>query len=506
MINRIYIKDYLSFDEVLLSLEPGLSVFTGVSGAGKSVLMSAILAVFGFCEAGARIIEADVDGKFDASEFGIETTEISTFKLIKDKSLRYFINNQFVSKKNLLTLSQTHLKYLSAKENSEFENEKILAILDNLVCKNNPNFKEILSNFKLKFGEFSKIKKELDEINEKENRLEELKEFALFEIEKIEKISPKIGEFDELMSLKKRLSKKDKIEHLWQRANAVFELENVVLEALQISEIDSNFFSDCMNELRFAKESVNLEDLEGLDVGEILDRIEALNSLIKRYGSIEESLLVLKNRKDELKGYEQISFQKDELQRQFNELNKEVLEISSQITKARKSSLQELVQSINFYLKKMYLSEVELEILQKDIDALGRDLIKINLNNINLNKISSGEMNRLRLAFIASAAQVGGFDGGVLILDEIDANLSGKEAMSIADVLCSLSKHYQIFAISHQPQLSSRADSHFLVDKVGDKSFVKKLNYDDRVLELARMISGDEISPKAINFAKELLN
>ena len=92
-----------------------------------------------------------------------------------------------------------------------------------------------------------------------------------------------------------------------------------------------------------------------------------------------------------------------------------------------------------------------------------------------------------------------------LFLDEIDANLSGEESMSVANVLKLLSSKYQIFAISHQPQLASKADKHFLVTKKEGKSFVKELNKQERIEEIARIIGGAEKSIKAKEYAKELL-
>ncbi|MBT5491899.1 sigma 54-interacting transcriptional regulator [bacterium] len=96
-------------------------------------------------------------------------------------------------------------------------------------------------------------------------------------------------------------------------------------------------------------------------------------------------------------------------------------------------------------------------------------------------------------------------EGGILFLDEIDANLSGKESESIAKVLIDLSKTYQIFTISHQPQLSSVANQHFLVEKHDNISTIKKLSEDERVNEISRMISGEDITNEAIEFAKNLL-
>ena len=119
------------------------------------------------------------------------------------------------------------------------------------------------------------------------------------------------------------------------------------------------------------------------------------------------------------------------------------------------------------------MSEISLKINSKTLDAAGRDEVNLSLNDTALKNLSSGELNRLRLAFIASESKITGGGEGVIILDEIDANLSGKEAMSIANVLLNLAKFYQIFAISHQPQLSSKASSHFLVEKQGETSNVR---------------------------------
>ncbi|MGG7047654.1 MULTISPECIES: AAA family ATPase [unclassified Campylobacter] len=506
MIERILIKDYLGFDSVELNFRDGLSVFTGVSGAGKSVLMSAIMAVFGLKDSEARLIEADVDFAFDMSEFGIEPEPINSFKLLRDKSTRYFINSQTISKKNLATIAKEHIKYLSAKEANEFENDRFLELLDLLECKKDPKFFDIKQSFSQKFFEFSKISKELKAIQEDEKRVEELKEFASFEISKIESISPKIGEFDELMQIKKKLSKKDKINEAWSRAEAVFHAEKAVLDALHISDIDTAFFEETMNELRIARDSLSMEELEDIDIEGVLDRIEGLNSLIKRYGSIEETLEVLEKRKMELKKYENISFEKSELEIKFRTLEDETTRLANLLSTAREQNLPKLEQLINSYLGELYMSEISLFVEKKQLDELGCDEVILKLNETSFKNLSSGELNRLRLAFIAAQTQITQNGNGVIILDEIDANLSGKEAMSIANVLLKLAEFYQIFAISHQPQLSSKAHTHFLVEKNADSSSVKELNQSERVGELARMISGEHISKEAIEFAKNLLN
>ena len=234
-------------------------------------------------------------------------------------------------------------------------------------------------------------------------------------------------------------------------------------------------------------------------------KIEAINSLVRRYGGEEEALQTLKTRKAELARYENISFEKSELERKFKQEGVAVNALADKISQARAANLKELEALINSFLKELYMSEISLKINSKTLDAAGRDEVNLSLNETALKNLSSGELNRLRLAFIASESKITGGGEGVIILDEIDANLSGKEAMSIANVLLNLAEFYQIFAISHQPQLSSKADSHFLVEKCGETSNVRELKNEERVSELARMISGERITEEATNFARQLL-
>lgn len=506
MINRLYIKNHLSFKEAELFFDKGLSVFTGVSGAGKSVLMNAILSVFGLSETEASLIEADVDFNFDLSEFGIENEKINNFRMLKDKSTRYFINSQFISKKNLNLISSSHIKYLSIRNADEFNNENLLKLLDLLAIKKDKNHKVNLEKLAEIYKEFSNTKKELLKIENEEKNIEELKDFAKFEINKISSIDPKIGEFEELMELKKRLSKADKINEAWARADVIFEIENSVIEALRVSDLESEFFSEALNELRTKKESLNLDDLENVDIEKTLNRIEDLNYLEKRYGSIKEVLDVLEKRKKELNEYENIEFKKSDLIKKFNNLENELLNVANLVSSKRKSVKSKLENILNSYLKELYMENAKVKFNQKEIGSLGLDEISFEISNTLLKNLSSGEFNRLRLAFIGANIDITGFANGVLILDEIDANLSGKEAMSIANVLLKISKFYQIFAISHLPQLSSKANSHFLVSKINDISNVKKLNEDEKITELARMISGEKITKEALEFAKRLRN
>lgn len=508
MIERLLIKNHLSFKACELEFSKGLIVFTGPSGAGKSVFMQGLLSLFGHAEVMADVVECTLDGALDLEPFGFENEETTLFKALKSKSVRYFINNQSSSKKGMLEISRTFLNYLSAKDANEFENTRLLALLDGVCASNELLHVKTVEAFSALFETYQALKEELETIEEQERKVEELKEFARFEIAKIEEIAPKMGEDEELLEFKKSLSKKEKLEQALTQASSIFTLESRVHEALSLMEKKSDFFDEAMNELRvvFEKEQERLEELGEIDVEAMLDRIEKIAALKKRYGSIEEIHEHLKKRKEELSRYENLAFEKQSLQKNFLLKEAEIKTQSEMISQTRKKYLPKLIDALNGYLKELYMPSIEVNLAQGALMELGWDLLHVNLGKVDVRKISSGEYNRLRLAFLATYNDFMLSSGGVLILDEIDANLSGKESMSVANVLKTLSKTYQIFAISHQPQLSSCAHQHFVVTKNHEnESFVKCLDIKEREIELARMISGENISEEAVQFAQSLL-
>ena len=508
MITRIYLKDCLSFEEVDLEFKKGLNIFTGPSGAGKSILMQAILSLFALTEVKANIGEVLLnDSKISDESYDLSYDDDIIIKSIKKDKVRYFLNNQSVSKKNLNDFSLKLIKHLNLKDTSEFDSFKLLDFLDKLTLQKKKEFKNIKEDFNTSYKKLVHVKKELQKILDDESKLEDLKEFARFEIDKIEQINPSIDENEELKLVKKKLAKKEKIELAIKKASGIMEFNQNVTAALELMEVDSSFFDETMNELNniFEKFNDSLHELDDINIENVLDRIEKLSALQKRFSSIEECLKYKEQKKEELASYENIFFQKEKLEKEFNELNTNLILLAKEISQYRKESSLILEEKINEYLKFLYLSNAKIIINEKSLDFSGFDEVSFELNGVSLETISSGEYNRLRLALLTSMSEFDIVDNGILFLDEIDANLSGKESDAISKVLKKLSNSYQIFAISHQPQLTSSADQHFLVDKVSGKSFVKELNNNEKVNEIARMISGEKVTPEALDFAKNLL-
>ncbi len=505
MIERFYLRDFLSFEEAELEFEKGLVVFTGPSGSGKSILMSSILASLGLDEAKAALSEATINYPVSLDELGIEEDELTVFKQIKKEKVRHFINNQTVSKKILLNLSNTFVRHLSLRDYSDFKNENLLDMIDLFCADDDVNHREKLEHYQASFMCLNNLKKKLDQILEDEKKVLELREFAQFEIAKIDAVSPLEGEDEELMRIKKELSKKEKIEESISNAEELFHYENSVSQSLDLLGIDSSFFDDAMNELRahFEASRDRLVELSECNIEEILTRIEQISELKHRYGSVEEAIAYKVQKQKELEHYESLDTQKETLTAQIEGLDLDVKEQAEKLSLKRQKALKKILLSFNDFLKQLYLRPASIKLSREALSLYGSDRVEIELDGTALEKVSSGEFNRLRLALLA-VKSLQANEGGILMLDEIDANLSGEESMSVAKVLSHLAKDYQIFVISHQPQLTSQADQHFFVHR--DKnSKVKKLEEEERISEIARMISGDTITDEAIKFARGLV-
>jgi DNA repair protein RecN (Recombination protein N) len=507
MIERFYLKDYLSFKEAELNLESGLVVFTGPSGSGKSILMESILTSVGGSSCDATLCESSVTWEIDEESCGIENDEINVFKHIKKEKSRYFINNQSLSRKAMSRVATNYLRHLSLKDFSDFENENLLAVLDAEIAKKEKKIKGLKGKFREVFDEYQQVREALRVIEDEERKIVELKEFAAFEIQKITDVNPQPNEDEELLEIKKELSRKEKVLESIGSANEIFNYEHLVTNALESLDVESSFFDDAMNELRavFDGAEERFNALEDVDVESVLNRIEELGGLKRRYGSIAEALEYKAQKEKELQKYENIEIEKSDLQERYEKLSREVNNLADELSALREKALHSFEKKLNIYLKNLYLREAKVTMQRVDLCKFGQDYISIELNATPLDKISTGEFNRLRLAVLALKSENMSKNGGVLMLDEIDANLSGEESMSVARVLKQLSKHFQIFVISHQPQLTSMGDQHFLVYKDGTISKTKELNFDERVDEIARIISGDKISNEAKKFAKELL-
>lgn len=502
MIERVYFKDNLSFKNLSLEFKNGLVCFSGVSGAGKSVIFKSILAAFAMAESNAALLEVSINDKLNNDL--IDDDEINIFRVKKDKQTRYFINEQAVSKKLINEILANKIRYLSARNYDDFEPNYLLTLLDKSIAIKDDEFSKILNEFKKDFLILNDLENKLKQLSENEKKINDLRDFLKFEIEKIKKINPQENEYNELLAIKSKLSKQDKINNILEHCQGILHYESKVNELLKLLDIDNEFFQNTMFELNnifYEAEQINDE----YDIESILNRLEELNYIIKKYSSIENAKEVLAKKQEELQEYENIEENIALLKSKIKLIKENLNSLANFLHDKRNKELLLIEKEINEILKDLFLENLKLNLTKTALNNNGLSLLNINLKGAGFKEVSSGELNRLRLAFLCVfASRLNDFNG-ILFLDEIDANLSGKEAASIASVLQKLAKNFQIFAITHMPYICAKANQHILVSKINNESFAKSIQGKEVQKELARMISDGNLDDAALEFVKNLL-
>ncbi len=507
MIERFYAKSLLSFPGIELEFDAGLVVFSGPSGAGKSVLMGAVLAGLGLSDGLAELSELEIvrpEG-FTSELYDLEPTPV--IKLIKKTSLRCYLDGQSIPRRGLKELFTPYVHYLSVRDRGGFESERLIGLIDGALAAIDDTFADRKERYAQRYAILREKEAELSAIRRSEQELAERIEFATYEIEKIRAINPQEDELESLMATKRQLSKLEKIHEALSRAEGIFAAEGAVEELFGLLEKDGSYFGDAMNQLRADMEASEqlAEALSETDVEAVLDRLESLNGLIKRHGSIPEVLTYLSDKEAELAGYTHIEEDKSALEDFITEETATLQAMAGEISTLRRTQAKTLAEKMSEYLRDLKLPSVSFLFETTALSETGSDRIDLGLAGSTTTTLSGGEHNRLRLALMATALSSGTRGQGVVILDEIDANVSGDESIAIASMIADLSRVYQVFAISHQPHLAAQADQHILVTKSGAVSQALELDSDGRVQEIARIVGGETADAEAVAFARKLL-
>ncbi|MEA3456338.1 MAG: DNA recombination protein RecN [Campylobacterota bacterium] len=505
-IQRLYLKELLTFDESELEFDSGLIVLTGPSGAGKSVLMQSVLSSFGYGSSEARVCEVTLARPKQVRSEAYELDDELVIRSLKKDRTRFYLNGQNIPRKALQSLFSATINYLSVRDKSGFESTTLLELLDDSLRSHNITYKKLFKEYRKRYANYRIKLSELTKIREDEKRLAELIEYTTYEIEKIKGINPKEGEDEKLMRVKQQLSRIDKINDALSRADEIFSLEESVYEVFRLLGKDESYFGDAMSQLRadFEETQTLAEELADIDVGEVLDRLEKISGLKNRYGSISEALDYLNLKEKELAGYQTIEQDKSMLESFLSLEYSELMVMAQQISRARESEAVRVEKELMRYLADLKLPAARFVFGQEDLGESGIDSLDLQMGHSATSTLSGGEFNRLRLALLVVAMEGKREEGGVIILDEIDANVSGDESIAIAAMISKLSAAYQIFAISHQAHLSALADQHILVSREDGGSQAKVLDDEERIREISRIIGGENSDEEAIAFARKL--
>lgn len=549
MIRQLKLKDYILIDELTANFHEGLNVITGETGAGKSILISAIDLAFAprvskdviknGCD--KAVIELTIENnkhnlKQLFEENGIDDfgSEIILSKEITQSSVRTRLNGTLINQDFLKQIKSLFLDIHSQHQTYVFMQPKYhINLLDNYA---KDVYGSNLEEYKTLYQKYLDTKNLLEKAKTSADTTESQIEFLKFQVNEIE--AAEVSSETEDEELNNELEVLENAEKLKELTGASYWAINgddgSIMEALgkikqniskaasmdkNLEELEQNLI-DAIERLRDAGSelrdySQNLDnDTERLN--EIQERLFLLDKLKRKYGgSLAEVISTGQKLAEELAGIEFSTQNIEELEKEVSSIHEELVEKAAVITEKRQDYAKVLSVYIQEKLEHLELPKARFEISlsPKDLSADGADNVEFLIStNVSedlkpLAKVASGgEISRVMLAIKAIFAQSDDID--TVIFDEIDTGISGKASQSVADEIKALAKYHQIILITHQPIIASKADKHFYVRKSQSdetKVEVYVLTGENRIKALAELAGGD-INEQSIEFAKSLVN
>lgn len=548
MIKQLKLKNYILIDELIADFDKGLNVITGETGAGKSILISAIDLVFAprvskeVIKHGQEkaVIELIIDNtKHDLKKFfeenGIDDlgAEIILSKEITQSSVRTRLNGTLINQEVLKQIKSLFLDIHSQHQTYVFMQPRYhITLLDNYAKE---VYGGLLTEYHGLYKKYIDTKNLLEAAKNSADTTESQIEFLKFQVSEIEAAEIQSETEDEdLNSELEVLENAEKLKELTGSSYwAINGDDGSILEALSkikqnlskaasmdknLEEVEQNLVDvierlrDSGSELR--EYSQNLDNDEER-LNEIQERLFLLDKLKRKYGgTLADVMETYKKLAEELSGIEFSTKNVEELEKSLKEQFEILTEKAAVITEKRQDYAKVLSVYIQERLEKLELPKArfEISVLPKELAADGADNVEFLIStNVSedlkpLAKVASGgEISRVMLAIKSIFAQSDDID--TVIFDEIDTGISGKASQSVADEIKELSKYHQIILITHQPIIASKADKHFYVRKSQadeTKVDVYVLTGENRIMALAEL-AGGEINDQSIEFAKSLV-
>lgn len=543
MIESLYIENFAIIDQVQIDFQSGMTVLTGETGAGKSIIIDAIGQLIGqrsqpsFVKNGADY--AFIEGVFSSNKeidkilldnnFPIDEHLVISKKINHDgKSaikINYRNSSQLLLKKIMSQIVDIHSQF----ETHQLFNESYhLKLLDNFIGNELIDLKK---EYLTLYQTYKNLNQKYLSLTKEELTDEQL-DFYLAQLEEIEELD--LENFDEEEFLKERnnlLNYEKNSQHiknykaLMDSSKGIMDLFKQSLNELSYLEIDDikhNY--DQLYDLYYTVDGINQDIYDQFSqsyfseerYNEVQDTFFKLNKLKRKYGQTIDAIIDFKNsliEKIELfKNRDQMI---GNINLKLKETENQLIYYAKKISILRKNKALELEKEVKYILNQMYLQQVQFkfDFQINDFNDNGIDNVKIVVSTNSgqplqaLQKIASGgELSRIMLAI--KAVSQNSKDGGTIIFDEADTGVSGKVAESIGHVMKKISKKQQVICITHLAQVACFANNHLFIEKEQmdntSKVHVRLLNEKESVYELAKMISGKEITQQSIDHAKKL--
>ena len=550
MLKNLSIKNYLLIEDLSVSFNNGFTVITGETGAGKSILVGGISLILGkradlsvnrdkskkcIIEGVFDIGSFNLKSVFDENELDYETETILRREILVSGKSRAFINDSPVNLNQLSVIGSKIIDIHSQHQNIEVLNSEFQFELLDLISNNEENirfYKRLYEDYKLKSKDLEElierkqsliqsmdynryILEEIDnsnildeDLNELENLQNSLSNFEEFskELNQSSQIisDDDIGLISSLSRLKNSI---DKISNNSQKFNSVS--KRILSIKIDLEDI-SNEIDDSLNSLEQNPEKLNT----------IINKIDKINNLLRKHSlnSVNELSIFRNNLAEKVNTTENIDDEIEHLKKECENLKIKLKSSAIKIHEKRKSVIFDLTSQIENVLNELGMVNSKFKInLSKTTNfySNGMDLIDFEFlanKGYEFKKIkdaaSGGEMSRIMLSIKSIMAKYKQLPS--IIFDEIDTGVSGEISKKMGIIMKELGTKIQTFSITHLPQIAAMGESHFMIYKNDTDGYTKtkitRLNDNERIVEIAKMLEGNNASESAYTHAKQLLN
>ena len=553
MLKHLAISNYALIDSLSISFDDGFSVITGETGAGKSILLGALGFVLGersdssimLDESKKCTVEATfiVDTErfkpfFDENDLDFDEELILRRELTPTKKSRAFINDTPVTAQQLKELGNQLVDIHSQHDSLLLTNAGFqLGIIDNAADNN-----ALLADYQLVYHKYIALRNELKSLREMAQKNVAENDFLAFQLDELVKADLQDGEYEEIGQRLELLENAEEVKTLLaQSLSTLKDSEYSILD--QLSDLKSNVdrLRRYIPQAEQYLERIDSTKIELKDIAQDLDNLQddtqfdsaSLNELQERFDLLQRLMLkhhvndyadLLKIRDDlqqKVGAFANIDEQIVAKEREVKSCEKDLTKLADELSAKRKKvkvSFEKAVTEIIRQLKMPHgVFEIELSENSEysEFSETGHDKIRFlfsankGIAPDDMSRVASGgELSRLMLAIKAVAAESNYIP--TLIFDEIDTGVSGEVASKLGDIMQKMGESLQIVSITHLPQIASKAKNHFFVykDESAQKtrSCIRQLSHNERVTEIAKMLSNDKITPEAIKAAEVILS
>ena len=547
MLFNIDIRNVAVIENISFAPQNGMSVLTGETGAGKSVLIDCVNMLLGartnknLVRYGAN--KASVSGAFSVSrkllkllsDSGIDADDeiIINREITEDGKSIARINGNMVTASYLRELAPYLIDIHGQHDNQMLLNpSRHIDFLDSYA-----GLYDLRNEYNELYNKLKLVNNEIDALNRNDQERLSKIDLLKYQTDELIKADLKDGEEELLKEESVLISSSEKLcekaltayANLYDNENNAYDYINIAVKALgEISGLDKSLsdiyekisdalyaVEDAASELRDFADKTEFDE-ERLD--RISERLDLIKKLERKYGpTIKDCLKFLKSASEELDSLVNHDEKTEELIRKRNEIIKSMTTLSKTLNSKRKKAAVELSKKIENELHELEMPRAKFMVDIKDSDDFrpyGTDIVEFMITAnpgqplAELSKIASGgELSRVMLAMKSVLSDNEGAD--TLIFDEIDTGVSGNAALKIARKLSALGKTKQVICVSHLPQIAAIADNNFKIEKIADdnttKTQISLLGYNERLSELARMIDGESVTKASLEHAKEML-